>query len=130
MLRISGMLLLAVLLPGAHAEEPARAVFLIEDYHFQPLELTVPVGTRVTWTNQGEDAHTVVSDSGLFRSGGLDTGESFSFTFDKAGTYHFTCSVHPRMVGTVIVRAPLAGARHGSTLPVKAGAAAENLKGI
>jgi plastocyanin len=104
MLRICGMLLLAVMLPGAHGDEPTPALFLVEDYHFQPQELTVQAGTRVTWTNHGEDAHTVVSDNGLFRSGGLDTGDSFSFTFDKPGTYHFTCSVHPRMVGTVIVR--------------------------
>jgi plastocyanin len=39
-----------------------------------------------------------------FKSGGIDTNESFSYKFDKPGTYHFTCSIHPRMVGTVVVQ--------------------------
>jgi hypothetical protein len=43
----------------------------------------------------------VVSDSGQFRSDALDTGESFSLLFDKPGAYHYACSIHPRMVGTV-----------------------------
>jgi plastocyanin len=45
-----------------------------------------------------------VSDTGLFKSGGMDTSESLSFKFDKPGTYHYTCSIHPRMVGTIIVQ--------------------------
>jgi plastocyanin len=40
----------------------------------------------------------------MFRSGAMDTNDSFSFKFDKPGTYHFACSIHPRMVGTIIVR--------------------------
>jgi len=46
----------------------------------------------------------VVSDTGAFKSGGMDTHETFSYRFDKPGTYHFTCSIHPRMVGTVVVQ--------------------------
>jgi hypothetical protein len=42
--------------------------------------------------------------TGEFRSGAMDTNESFSFKFDKPGAYRFTCSIHPRMVGTIIVR--------------------------
>ena len=103
-MRFRAMLALAVLLPLAHSGEPGAAKVEIEDFKFEPAELTVPAGTRVTWTNEDVDAHTVVSDDGLFRSGGLDTGDSFSYTFAKAGTYHFTCSVHPKMVGTVIVK--------------------------
>jgi plastocyanin len=45
----------------------------------------------------------VVSNDGLFRSGALDTHETFSFRFDKPGTYHFARSIHPQMVGTVVV---------------------------
>jgi hypothetical protein len=44
------------------------------------------------------------ADTGLFRSGAIDTRESFSFKFDKPGTYHFTGSIHPRMVGTIVVQ--------------------------
>lgn len=68
--------------------------------------LTVPRGTKVTWTNKDDDPHTVTSDSDpkLFKSPALDTDESFSFTFNEAGTFRYFCSIHPRMQGTVIVQ--------------------------
>ncbi len=81
----------------------APAQFVIRDFMFAPLSLTVKAGTSVTWTNKDDEPHTVVSDTGLFRSAAVDTDETFSFKFDKPGTYHFTCSIHPRMVGTIVV---------------------------
>ncbi len=68
--------------------------------------LTVPRGTKVTWTNKDDDPHTVTSDSDpkLFKSPALDTDESFSFTFNEAGTFRYFCSIHPRMQGAVIVQ--------------------------
>jgi plastocyanin len=57
----------------------------------------------VTWINKDEEPHTVVSDTGLFRSGAVDTNETFAFRFDNPGIYHFTCSIHPQMVGTIVV---------------------------
>jgi plastocyanin len=75
-----------------------------KDFMFAPASLTVSAGTTVTWTNLDDEPHTVVSDTGLFRSGAMDTNESFSFKFDKPGTYHYTCSIHPRMVGTILVQ--------------------------
>jgi plastocyanin len=76
----------------------------VKDFMFMPTTLTVNAGAEVSWVNKDDEPHTVVSDAGLFRSGALDTDESFSFKFDKPGTYHFTCSIHPRMVGTIIVK--------------------------
>jgi plastocyanin len=76
----------------------------VKDFMFAPTMLTVSVGSKVTWLNKDDEPHTVVSDTGVFRSGAIDTDESFSFTFDKPGTYHFTCSIHPRMVGTIVVK--------------------------
>ena len=76
----------------------------IKDFMFAPGTLTVPVGTEVTWTNRDDDAHTVVSDNGVFRSSALDTGESFHYTFAMPGTYRFSCSLHRRMVGIVVVK--------------------------
>ncbi|HEY2678944.1 MAG TPA: cupredoxin family copper-binding protein [Steroidobacteraceae bacterium] len=76
----------------------------VKDFMFTPSTLTVSAGSKVTWVNKDDEPHTVVSDSGMFRSAALDTDESFSFTFDKPGTYHFTCSIHPRMVGTIVVK--------------------------
>jgi len=76
---------------------------VIKDFMFTPMSLTVKAGTTVTWANKDDEPHTVVSDDGLFRSGAVDTNETFSFKFDRAGVYHFTCSIHPHMVGTVVV---------------------------
>ena len=75
-----------------------------KDFMFNPTPLTVKAGSTVTWTNLDDEPHTVVSDTGLFKSGGMDTNESYSFKFERPGTYHFTCSIHPRMVGTIVVQ--------------------------
>jgi len=76
----------------------------VKDFMFMPTTLMVNAGDKVTWVNKDDEPHTVVSDTGMFRSGAMDTDESFSFKFDKPGTYHFTCSIHPRMVGTIVVK--------------------------
>jgi plastocyanin len=76
---------------------------IVKDFMFAPNSLTIKAGSSVTWVNKDDEPHTVVSDSGTFRSAALDTDETFSFKFDKPGTYHFTCSIHPRMVGTITV---------------------------
>jgi plastocyanin len=78
----------------------------IENYHFLPNTLTIPVGGSVTWVNRDEDVHTVTADDTppTFKSAGLDTDDKFSFTFTKPGTYSYHCSVHPRMTGKIIVR--------------------------
>jgi plastocyanin len=73
------------------------------NFMFAPMTMKVTPGSTVTWTNLDDEPHTVTSDIGLFRSGAMDTNESFSFKFDKPGTYHYTCSIHPRMVGTILV---------------------------
>ena len=76
----------------------------IDNFSFGPGTLTVPVGTTVTWTNRDDIPHTVVSTEGVFKSKVLDTDEKFSFTFSKAGTYSYFCSIHPKMTGKVIVQ--------------------------
>jgi plastocyanin len=101
-----GMMLLCgteVPIPSA-AETPAATRIVVKDFMFMPTPLTVKAGATVTWINADNEPHTVVSDTGTFRSGGMDTNESFSYTFEKPGTYRFTCSIHPSMVGTVVVQ--------------------------
>jgi plastocyanin len=88
----------------ALSEAAAPNSIEVKDLMFMPTTLTVNAGAEVSWVNKDDEPHTVVSDTGLFRSAALDTDETFSFTFDKPGTYHFTCSIHPRMVGTIIVK--------------------------
>ena len=76
---------------------------MIKDFMFSPMQLTTKVGVEVTWVNEDDEPHTVVSDSGLFRSAALDTGREYTFRFDKPGTYHVFCSMHPQMSATIIV---------------------------
>ena len=76
---------------------------VIKDFRYVPMSLTVKAGTTVTWINMDDEPHVVASDTGLFRSGALDTNETYSFKFDKPGTYQIHCSIHPRMVGTIVV---------------------------
>ena len=78
----------------------------IDNFSFGPATLTVSVGTTVTWTNRDDIPHTVVStdDPKVFKSKVLDTDERFSFTFSKAGTYPYFCSIHPKMTGKVVVQ--------------------------
>jgi plastocyanin len=86
------------------AETSDTTKIVVKDFTFSPTPLTVKAGSTVTWTNMDDEPHTVVSDTGVFKSGGMDTNESFSYKFDKPGTYHFTCSIHPRMIGTIVVQ--------------------------
>lgn len=76
----------------------------IDNFSFEHQTLTVAVGTTVTWTNRDDIPHTIVSTDGVFKSKARDTDETFSFTFTKAGTYTYFCSVHPKMTGTIVVQ--------------------------
>ena len=75
----------------------------IDNFTFNPPVITVPVGTTVTWANGDDIPHTVVSISAKMRSKPLDTNDSFSFTFKDAGEFAYFCSIHPHMMGKVIV---------------------------
>jgi plastocyanin len=84
-------------------EKTATAEVKIDNFSFGPSDLTVAAGTTVTWVNRDDIPHTVVSTDKVFKSKVLDTDEKFSFTFSKAGTYPYFCSIHPKMTGKVIV---------------------------
>jgi plastocyanin len=87
-------------------QKPNVVEVKIDNFSFGQMEITVPVGTTVTWTNRDDIPHTVVStdEPRLFKSKALDTDEKFSFTFDKAGTYSYFCSIHPKMTAKVVVK--------------------------
>jgi plastocyanin len=86
------------------ADQPASAAVKIDNFSFGPASLTVTAGTTVTWTNNDDVPHTVVSDDKLFKSKALDTDDKFSYTFTKPGTYNYFCSVHPKMTAKVVVQ--------------------------
>jgi plastocyanin len=86
-------------------DQPAAAnAVKIDNFVFGPQTITVPVGTTVTWTNSDDIPHTAVSTDGVFKSKVMDTDEKFSYTFTKAGTYSYFCSIHPKMTGQVVVK--------------------------
>src|SRR6266852_8286024 len=101
------MLLLLAGSPSVTAtDQPAaaNAEVKIDNFSFGPETLTVTVGTTVTWSNRDDIPNTVVSTDGVFKSKVLDTDEKFSYTFGKAGTFPYFCSIHPKMTGKVIVQ--------------------------
>jgi plastocyanin len=65
--------------------------------------LTIPVGSTVTVTNQDEATHDWTSRNGVWRSGDLAQGVSYSFTFRTTGTFDYLCERHPHMTGTITV---------------------------
>ena len=101
--RSIGWALAAALL--GFAATPLRAETIkvtIDNFTFTPAEVTVKAGDTVTWTNNDDIPHTVVS-AGKYRSKTLDTDDSFSFTFAASGDYKYFCSLHPHMTGLVKV---------------------------
>lgn len=104
--------------PVAQATAPSPAAilapkpeFTVEAYDdfFRPEKITITVGTKVTWVNLGKKDHTVTY--GTLFDGDLKVGDTFSFTFDKPGTYQYYCVTHSEsdtvgMVGTITVSPP------------------------
>jgi amicyanin len=91
---------------GAAAGAPvATTAVAIENFAFSPATITVQVGTTVTWTNKDSDPHTVTAKSGgaALDSPTLNQGDSYQYTFTKAGQYTYLCTIHPFMLGTVMV---------------------------
>lgn len=72
---------------------------------FSPSTITVIVGknSTVTWMNQDSAVHTSTSNTAAWDSGNINPGASFTFYFSTPGTFHYHCSYHPWMIGTVIV---------------------------
>ena len=106
---IAPVMIAMILLAGSSnvtaSDKPsAAATVKIDNFVFGPQTLTVPVGTTVTWTNSDDIPHTSVSTDGVFKSKVLDTDEKFSYTFTKAGTYPYYCTIHPKMTGKVVVQ--------------------------
>ena len=84
---------------------PATAMVRIGNFTFNQPAIAVRPGTTVTWVNDDDIPHTIVSTTQAFRSKVLDSGEKFSFTFAKPGIFAYFCSLHPRMTGKVTVKA-------------------------
>ncbi len=100
---VPGDLTSSVLIPNGNYDIASTGFYI-------PLNLEVPPGTTVEWTNDDSVPHTIQSLNekgeiiGLFNSAPLQTGETFEYTFDESGVYNYYCSFHPWRVGIVTVR--------------------------
>jgi plastocyanin len=77
----------------------------IDNFTFNPQQITVKAGDTVTWINHDDIPHTVTSKTFIFRSKAMDTDDKFSFTFATPGSFPYFCSLHPHMTGTIVVEA-------------------------
>jgi plastocyanin len=76
----------------------------MKDIKFSPSSLTVKVGQTVTWTNDDGVDHNVIAKDGTFKSGNFGHGGTFSWKATKAGTFAYSCTIHPGMDGTLVVK--------------------------
>ena len=81
---------------------PARVE--INQMRFEPASLTIAAGTTVTWVNDDESPHTVTDRGRVFRSAALDTKDRFTYTFATPGEFTYFCTLHPMMVGKIVVK--------------------------
>jgi len=81
---------------------PTSAAVEMSGLSFSPSSVEIAVGGTVTWTNKEGVAHTVIGPD--WGSGTIPQDGTFSQTFDTAGTFEYVCSIHPSMVGTVVVK--------------------------
>ena len=111
---VVGFLVMIVLISGCSAEKQVQTApsgdssvkvdVDISGFAFNPATLTVPKGTAVVWVNSDSVKHTIVSDAGTeINSAALSKGQTYSHTFNTAGTYNYYCSLHPAMIGKIII---------------------------
>jgi plastocyanin len=97
--------------PKAH--KSASASVTMGDLFFSPSTVSIAVGDTVTWRNTGQAPHNATADDGSFATATLNNGQSASHTFTQAGTFSYTCTIHPQMKGTVRVLASSSGGSGG-----------------
>ena len=105
------VLALVVFVPAAVAQDggvqavPVQNARSVEmgDNFFNPPNAAVEPGSTITWTNNGEEPHTVTADDGSFDSGVLNPGDSYTVAFGGQGTVTYHCTIHPEMTGSVTV---------------------------
>lgn len=93
---------LVLVTAAGSADAPTRTVTMPGKL-YDPTQLSVLVGTSVTWKNDDSINHTVTADGDAFSSGYVPPGGAFTFTFAKQGRYAFHCTIHKFMRGEVDV---------------------------
>ena len=98
-------LLIAATMAVASQAQAATVEVKIDNFTFNPQQITVKAGDTVIWVNHDDIPHTVTSKTMVFRSKAMDTDDKFSFTFATPGKFDYFCSLHPHMTGTIVVEA-------------------------
>ncbi|MFA5013472.1 MAG: cupredoxin domain-containing protein [Candidatus Paceibacterota bacterium] len=81
---------------------PTQETISIKNFTFDPGSISIPLNSTITWVNNDSPIHSIKSNT--FNSPNLDTGQTFSFTFDQPGTFNYSCGIHSSEKGTIIVR--------------------------
>jgi len=92
---------------GTTLPQPTGNNIFIQNFAFTPLQKNIAVGTTITWTNKDVDGHSATSDAQppLFDSGTFGQNQTFSHTFNTAGTFDYHCTPHPAMQhGRIVVQ--------------------------
>ena len=89
---------------GAEQREGNEVQIVIENFAFVPSEITIAVGTKITWINKDEAPHTATSTDKKFNTGGLDTDDKYSFVFNEQGEFPYFCALHPHMTANITVK--------------------------
>ena len=89
---------------GAEQREGNEVQIVIENFAFVPSEITIAVGTKITWINKDEAPHTATSTDKKFNTGGLDTDDKYSFVFNEKGEFPYFCALHPHMTANITVK--------------------------
>ncbi len=96
-------MLSCLILPSV-ARSDAGGQVMIDNFTFSQPSMTISKGTEVTWTNQDDIPHSIVLGALGVRSKALDTGNTFTYRFDRTGTFSYICGLHPQMHAKVVVR--------------------------
>lgn len=110
---LAALACVVVLWPQSARSDPHNVVVSIHNYAFQPQTVKIAAGDSVTFENDDYVAHNVTADT--FKSGEIAGGKSWQYTFDKAGSYTYTCTDHAGMQGTIVVTGSTPGAANSST---------------
>lgn len=89
--------------PAVVHTAPATPVVIIDNFKYGPASITISAGQTVRFVNRDGEAHTVTATGRTFDSGGMDTGDSWTYRFSKPGRYAYFCTLHPWMKGTIVV---------------------------
>ena len=90
---------------GCSVSSDAAAVTVnVQNFAFDPPEVTAGVGETIGWTNADSAPHTATTDDGACDTGNIAQNATAGLVFDAAGTYTYHCNVHPNMTGTITIQ--------------------------